>query len=128
MAIIWIGLSYNEVKPMSMIKFQLLSEYLQSIRLTSTEKVNELMKELKLRGLEINSWQKEMILNACDDDVKWYLEKELQDYIQHKRKENVSHLDVSKLKPKKILSRGSYKSSEDKTKPVYILDNSKRWV
>ena len=64
-----------------MIKFQLLSEYLQSIRLTSTEKVNELMKELKLRGLEINSWQKEMILNACDDDVKWYLEKELQDYI-----------------------------------------------
>ena len=40
-----------------MIKFQLLSEYLQSIRLTSTEKINELMKELKLRGLEINPWQ-----------------------------------------------------------------------
>ena len=111
-----------------MIKFQLLSEYLQSIRLTSTEKVNELMKELKLRGLEINSWQKEMILNVCDDDVSWYLEKELQDYMQHERKENVTHLDVSKLKPKKILSRGSYKSSENKTKPVYVLDNSKRWV
>ena len=72
-----------------MIKFQLLSEYLQSIRLTSTEKINELMKELKLRGLEIN---------------------------------------VLKLKPKRILSRDSYKSSENKTKPVYILDNSKRWV
>ena len=54
-----------------MIEFQLLSEYLQSIRLTSTEKVNELMKELKLRGLEINPRQKEMVLNVCDDDVRW---------------------------------------------------------
>ena len=111
-----------------MIEFQLLSEYLQSIRLTSTEKVNELMKELKLRGLEINPRQKEMVLNVCDDDVRWYLEKELQDYMRHERKENVSHLDVSKFKPKKTPSRGSYKSSENKTKPVYILDNSKRWV
>lgn len=111
-----------------MIKYQLLSEYLQSIRLTSIESVNELMKELNRRGLGINPWQKEMILNACDENVKWYLEKELQDYMQHERKENVSHIDVSKLKPKKILSRGSYKSSENKTKPVYVLDNSKRWV
>ena len=111
-----------------MIKFQLLSEYLQSIRLTSTEKVNELMKELKLRGLEINPWQKDMILNVCDDEVKWYLEKELQDYMQLERKENASHIDVSKLKPRKNLSMDSYKSSENKTKPAYILDNSKRWV
>ena len=111
-----------------MIKFQLLSEYLQSIRLTSTERIDELMKELKLRGIEINPWQKEMILNVCDDDVKWYLEKELQDYMEQDRKENVSHIDVSRLKPKKILSRDTYKSSENKTKPVYILDNSKRWV
>lgn len=111
-----------------MIKFQLLSEYLQSVRLTSTGKVNELMKELKLRGLEIHPWQKEMILNVCDDDIKWYLEKELQVYMQQERKEKVSHLDVSKLKPKRVLSRDSYKSSENKTKPVYILDNSKRWV
>lgn len=111
-----------------MIKFQLLSEYLQSIRLTSTEKVNELMKELKLRGLEINLWQRDMILNVCDDEVKWYLEKELQDYMQQERKENASHINVSKLKPRKPLSRGSYKSFETKTKPVYILDNSKRWV
>ena len=111
-----------------MIKFQLLSEYLQSIRLTSTEKINELMKELKLRGLEINPWQKEMILNVCDDDIKWYLEKELQVYMQQVHKEKVSHLDVLKLKPKRILSRDSYKPAENKTKPVYILDNSKRWV
>ena len=111
-----------------MIKFQLLSEYLQTIRLTSTENVNELMKELKLRRLEVNPWQKEMILNACDDKVKWYLEKELQDYMQYERKENTFHIDASKLKPKKNLSRGAYKSSENKTKPVYILDNSKRWV
>ena len=74
-----------------MIKFQLLSEYLQSIRLTSTEKINELMKELKLRRLEINPWQKEMILNVCDDDIKWYLENELQVYMQQERKEKVSH-------------------------------------
>ena len=111
-----------------MIKFQLLSEYIQSIRLTSTEKVNELMKKLKLRGLEINPWQKEMILNVCDDNIKWYLEKELQAYMQQVHKEKLSHLDVLKLKPKRILSRDSYKSSENKTKPVYILDNSKRWV
>ena len=111
-----------------MVQFQLLSEYLQSIRLSSIEKVNELIKELKLRGLEINPRQKEMILNACDDNIKWYLKNELQDYMQHVRKENVSHIDVSKLKPKKTLTRGSYKSSKNKTKPVYILDNSKRWV
>jgi hypothetical protein len=86
------------------------------------------MKELKLRGIDINPWQKEIILNVCDENVKWYLEKELQGYMQQDREEKVSHIDVSKLKPKKILSRDSYKSSENKTKPVYILDNSKQWV
>ena len=111
-----------------MIKFQLLSEYLQSIRLINTERIDELMKELKLRGIDINPWQKEIILNVCDENVKWYLEKELQGYMQQDRKEKVSHIDVSKLKPKKILSRDSYKSSENKTNPVYILDNSKQWV
>lgn len=57
-----------------MIKFQLLSEYLQSIQLTSIESVNELMRELEIRSQEITPWQKEMIMNACVDDVRSYLE------------------------------------------------------
>ena len=113
---------------MNMIKFQLLSEYLQSIQLTSIESVNELMRELEIRSQEITPWQKEMIMNACADDVRSYLEKELQLYMQKNPKGNVSHIDVSKLKPKKMISRDSYTSSKNETKPVYILDNSKRWV
>lgn len=93
-----------------MIKFQLLSEFLQQTRLSTKEKIDELMELIKHRNVKITPILSEIIFNACDDE----LNKKIEAYMR-------SH-------SKKTTHIKKQQKTKSEVKPIYILDNSKRWV
>ena len=97
-----------------MIKFQLLSEYLQQTRLSTKEKIDELMELIEHRNVKITPILSETIFNACDDELKDILDKKIETYMRSYSKKT-THI---KKKQK----------TKSEVKPIYILDNSKRWV